>query len=210
MSQIEQNFRVFLAKRPEVERCYAEGLVNRRALARYLIKQGIVKNNEFEAAVAMLRRFDFKENAAVEKDAFKHVRFSMKDKIVIIDFEKEKALLQKLQKVIAHTNYDGGDTLKIVVGTSSIKVFLDDKNEKNIKDLLDEFKVKGRLKNISEISMLFSEEARASKGIVAAITRELAMHGIVVAELLTCSPELLIYVNEEQALKAYGVLKEGF
>ncbi len=126
MSQIEHDFRMFLAKRPEIEKAYAEGLINRRALARYLIKEGIAKSNEIEAAVAMLRRHDFKKADADAKIG--EFRTTMKDSILVLDFEKNKELLKKLDKVIANTDYDKGDTLKIVAGSSSIKVFIDEEN----------------------------------------------------------------------------------
>ena len=67
MSQIEQEFRQFLSKKPEVETCYQDGLINRRSLARYLVKQGIAKSNQLEAVIAMLRRFKFKETAKQAK-----------------------------------------------------------------------------------------------------------------------------------------------
>ena len=59
MSQIEQDFRQLLSKKPEIEKCYAEGLINRRALARYLVKQKIAERHQMEATIAMLRRFEF-------------------------------------------------------------------------------------------------------------------------------------------------------
>ena len=61
MSQIEQNFRNFLSNRPEIEKCYSSGLINRRALARHLIKNKIADKNQMDAIIAMLRRYDFKK-----------------------------------------------------------------------------------------------------------------------------------------------------
>ena len=125
MSQIEHDFRQFLSKHPEIEKCYSSGLINRRSLARYLIKEGIAKQNQFDAMIAMLRRFKFKDNKNEGKDLFKDIKVNIKDKILVLEFEKEKELLKRLQNVIAHTNYDKGDTLKIVVGTAAIKIFIE-------------------------------------------------------------------------------------
>lgn len=207
MSQIEQDFRQFLSKKPEVETCYQIGLINRRSLARYLIKQGIVRGNQMEAVIAMLRRFQFKAAGKSNKDLFKDIKINIKDKIIILDFEKEKELVQKLRRLIEDTNYDMGDTLKIVVGSSSVKVFLDQENEKRAIDLLDNFKLNNKLKNISEISIIFPEAAIREKGVISAVTKELTVNDIVITELLTASPELLIYVREEYVIKAYEILK---
>lgn len=207
MSQIEQEFRQFLSKKPEIETCYQEGLINRRSLARYLVKYGIAKSNQLEAVIAMLRRFTFKEPTKQAKDLFSKTKINIKDNITILDFEKEKELVQKLQRLIANTNYDRGDTLKIVVGSSSVKVFLDEENEKRVKDIVENFKLQNKLSNISEISIMFPEEAIKERGILSTITRELTVNEIVISELLTASPELLIYLKEEYVLKAYDILK---
>ena len=206
MSQIEHNFRQFLSKNPELETCYQKGLINRRSLARDLINQGIAKSNQLEAVIAMLRRFEFKEKKQA-KDLFSKVKINIKDKIIILDFQKEKELIKKLQRLIESTNYDRGDTLKIVVGSSSVKVFLDEENEKKVKDIVENFKLQNRLSNISEISVTFPEDAIKERGILSTITKELTVNEIVISELLTASPELLIYLKEEFVLKAYDILK---
>ncbi|MBI2665391.1 hypothetical protein HYX12_02095 [Candidatus Woesearchaeota archaeon] len=207
MSQIEQDFRQFLSKKPEIENCYQDGLINRRSLARHLIKQGIAKSNQVEAVIAMLRRFNFKEQKKQAKDLFSKTRINIKDNIMILSFEKEKELVHKLQRLIANTNYDRGDTLKIVVGSSSIKIFFDEENEERVKNILDHFKLQSKFSNISEISVMFPEEAIKELGVISTITKELTMNEIVISELLTASPELLIYLKEEYVLKAYDILK---
>jgi len=210
MSQIEQQFRQMLSSKPEIAKCYQEGLVNRRALARYLIQTQIAPKNQFDAVVAMLRRFPFEEYTQNQKEAlalFKTARITLKDNIVILDFKKDKQILQKLQKIISHINYDAGDTLKIVLGTSSVKVFIDQKNLELLKESLEDFTLKSTIKKISEISLQFSDDAMRTKGVVSIISAELLLHNIVITELLTASPELLVYVKEEYVLKAYEVVK---
>jgi hypothetical protein len=206
MSQLEYNFRLFLSKHPEIEKCYSTGIINRRSLARYLIEQGLADKNQLVAVIAMLRRFEFREEKE-EKDIFRDVRINIKDKILILDLEKSKELLKELQKVIAQADYDRGDTLKIVVGSSSIKLFIDKKNEKKLKSILERFKHKKRFSDISELSLLFPEKAVSTKGILSTITRELSLNNISITEFLTASPELLIYMKEDHVIKAYEIIK---
>lgn len=207
MSQIEQDFRQFLSKHPEIEKSYQTGLINRRSLARYLIKEHIAKNNQLEAVIAMIRRFKFKPLKRGSENIFKDTRINIKDKILVLDFEKDKGLLKKLQSLIANTDYDKGDTLKIVIGTLSIKLFIDQKKENKLKDIFKEFKVKHRFANISELSLQFQDKAIDAKGILSTITTELALNDVVITEFLTATPELLIYLDEEDVLKAYEIIK---
>ena len=54
---------------------------------------------------------------------------------------------------------------------------------------------------------MFPENAIKERGVLSTITKELSVNDIVISELLTASPELLIYLKEEFVLKAYDILK---
>lgn len=207
MSQIEHNFRQFLGKHPEIEKSYCLGLINRRALARFLIKRGIGKNNEFEAIVAMLRRYTFENHEIIEKNFFSDIRVNFKDKILIIDLEKSKQSLIEIEKIIKQVDYDKGDTLKVVVGSSSIKLYIDEKKKKEIKQLLEGFKNK-EMHNMVEISLMFPDSSVRSKGVISALTRELALNNVLLIEILTSSPELILYLEDKYLLKALEVIKD--
>jgi len=207
MSQIEQNFRQFLGKRPDIRRCYLEGMINRRSLARYLVNEGMAKQNQVDATIAMLRRFDFGKLEKKDKLGFKDIKVNIKDNILILEYEKSKELMQKLQKLIAETNYDKGDTLKIVVGTAAIKIFIDRENEEKVKEVFKGHKLEKRFDKISEISIMFNSKATEQKGILSTVTAELMLNEIIITEMLTGAPELLIYLRDEYVLKAYSIIK---
>ena len=210
MSQIEQNFRQMLAAKPELAKCYQEGLINRRALARYLITKGIAQKNQMDAVIAMIRRYEFEENKKQQKeclDLFKHTRITVKDKIAILEFKKDKTLMQKLQKIISHTDYDKGETLKIVIGTQNITLFIDQKKQEQLKEVLEDYTLINTNKNMSELSIIFPEETKKIKGTLSLVTQEFVLNDITISECLTASLELLIYVKEEYVLKAYEILR---
>ena len=54
---------------------------------------------------------------------------------------------------------------------------------------------------------MFPEEAIKEKGVLSTITKELTINDIVITELLTTTPELIIYLKEEYVLKAYEIIK---
>jgi aspartokinase len=49
-------------------------------------------------------------------------------------------------------------------------------------------------------------DAIHTKGIIAYLTSALSVEGINIVELMTCTPEMSIYVDEKQMLKAYETL----
>ena len=131
----------------------------------------------------------------------------MKDKIAILDYKKDKTLMQKLQKIISHADYDKGETLKIVIGSLNIKVFIDQKKQDLLKEFLEDYTLTHTEKNMSEISIIFPEETKKIKGTLSLVTKEFVLNDITISECLTASPELLIYVKEAYVLKAYEILR---
>lgn len=207
MSQIEQRLESLLARRPEIEKCYQAGLLNRRALARFLVAIGAAGPEQLDAVVAAIRRHDFREPDAGAQDLFPDLRISVKDRILILDFEKEKGLLRRLERVIGQIDYDRGDTLKVVVGTASIKLFIDRKKAGALRFLVEEFRLRARHDSVNEISLSFPDAASSTRGVLSVLTRELALHDIVITELLTASPELLLYVKDEYVTRTFDVLR---
>ncbi len=207
MSQIEQRLGTFLSRRPEIAKCYRIGLVNRRALARYLLREGVAAPDQFESILAALRRHDYGSGVPSQRDVFRDVRIGLKDKIVIWDLEKDRALLERLGRLVSRVQSDRGDTLKIVVGTSAIKLVLDRKQEAEIRPLVEPVRLRERIDRLTEVSLMFPEEATRTPGVVAALTQELFVHDVLLTEILTASPELLLYVSDDQVTRAYEVVR---
>jgi len=208
MSQIEHNIRRFISLHPEIERCVQNNLINRRSLARFMIKNDVARKNQIEAVIACLRRFQYRKYSKPNKNFLEKVRVRVKDSIVILDFEKSRSLMKELKNLIDSANYEKDETLKIVIGSISIKVFLDESRKDLITTLKKRFKTLNIYKNISEISMIFPEKAVDTKGVMADVSNELFINDILISEILTASPELLVYVKEEYAVKTYEIIKK--
>jgi hypothetical protein len=202
MSQIEQNFMNLIGKKPEIEKCYSEGLINRRALARYLIDNNLAKNDQMEALIAMIRRYDFKKSKP-ETDGFKDMKTSIKDNLVILNYSKDPELLNMLSRIVGQTNYNVSETLKVIVGTSNVTLIVD---KSRIPKL--DFELLHKIDDISELSLQFSKKAINTKGIISILSRELYINDLVISEMLTASSELLIYLKDEHVLKAYELVKK--
>jgi len=209
MSELELRVRAALGRFPDVEKCYRRGLLNRRALARFLVSEGVATRGQFDALIATLRRIDLGRFPEGEvRDLFPEVRLGLKDRILLLDFEKEKATLERIEEWIGEVDYDRGETLKVVVGTTSIKLIVDERKERSLQGRFDRSKVRHRLTGISEISLTFPEAAVETKGVLSVIARELFLHDVTVAELLTASPELLIYLEDQYVPTAYRIVRE--
>lgn len=197
----------FFNKNPDIRESRNKGLINRRALAKYIIEKEKLSKNRFEALVTALRRFESTPTTKETLDITKEIKISTKDNISILYLEKSGEVLSNISKVINLINFNKNETLKIVHGSLSIKLFIDEFNIKKISDIFPSKDITKIYSNISEISILFPDKAKKTKGIVSYVTSQLTVNNIAIIELLTCTPELIIYTDEKDLLKSYETLR---
>ena len=209
MTQININLLLqgFFNKNPDIRKASAKGIVNRRALAKYIIGAERLDKDKFEALVTALRRFEIKSEKKQTLGLFKDIKVSTKDKISIIYLEKSEEVLKNISKIINLINFNKNETLKIVLGNLSVKLFVDEFNVKKINDIFSNKDIITIYNQISEISLIFPDEAPKIKGIIAYITSELAVNDINIFEILTGRPELIVYIHEHDLLRAYETIQ---
>lgn len=197
----------FFNKNPDIREARNKDLVNRRALAKYIIEKERLDKNRFEALVTALRRFEIAPESKAVLDTFKEVKISTKDNIAIVYLEKSDEVLKNISKVINLINFNKNETLKIVQGSLSLKLFIDEFNINKIENIFSSKDIITIYHNISEINIIFPDKAVKTKGIVSYLTSQLTINNINIIELLTGKPELIIYVDDADILKAYETIK---
>ncbi|VVB59575.1 Uncharacterised protein [uncultured archaeon] len=208
MSQIELMLERFFSKNPDVREARNKGLINRRALARYIAEHEKIPVKQSEALIMALRRYPQESSKSKDIAALvKNMRTSAKDDIAIISLKNSDAVLEKLAHAVKSINHTTSETFKIVQSALSIKIFADKVRLKQIKELFDAKEIIEVRDNIAEIDVIFPHEAIDTRGIVSYVSAELAMNKINVVELLTSTPELLIYVDNSDLLRTYEVVK---
>lgn len=206
MSHLEDEFRTYLAKHPEIAKCYNAKMINTRSLTRNLIQNKVGSADQFDAIVSMIRRHNF-QAISTETVDFSPVRVHTKDAITIVSFEKSKDLLQDIEDIIKTINYDTNETFKVVIGSSAITLFIDTQKAKTLRHLEKKYNVINTSPNVSEISILFSHKSVSTPGTLAMLTQEIALHNIIIEEVITSTAELLLYVSPEHVMKTYNVIK---
>lgn len=208
MTQINIMLQDFLSRNPDIRRARNKGLVNRRALAGYIVKKEGLSTGRIEAIVTALRRIEIKKEEAYDlAKVFRDITITTKDKIAVVSLEKSDSTLQKIQKVLSKVSYAKNETLKLVEGSSAIKIFIDEFNLDKIKDIFTLSEIRKIQKDVAEINMFFPESANKTKGIIAYVASEFGIESINIIELLTGTPELIIYVAENDLLKAYNTIQ---
>ncbi len=194
----------FFAKNPDVKGARSKGLINRRALARYIAGEEKIPANKLQALIMALRRYP--EEPGKTKDLgglISRMRTSVKDNIAVIGLKNTDSVIEKISRVIKSLNHGPNETFKIVQGALSIKIFSDNSRLKQIKEHFEAHDILEIRDNIGEINIALPQEVVRTHGVLSYVTSQLAISKINILELLTSTPELLIYVDNKDLLRTY-------
>jgi aspartokinase len=199
----------FLDNNPSIKRDLSHGLINARALAKYIIKTQKM-DTTLDAVISAIRRYEFDRQDDVFVTARRligqTINLSTRSGLVKISLTKDDDVQRSLSELFDIINYSKGEILRIIQATASIKILADEKNEENILGLFSKDKILKINRKIAEININMHPKMETTYGILAVITNELAINSINIVEIMSCSPEMLLFVKEEDILKAYQVL----
>ena len=197
----------FFNKNPDIREARNKGLVNRRALAGYIIKNEMLAHTLLDAVLTPLRRFETQTPTKSTLDIVTKIKIPTKENIAIVYLEKTETVLKNISKIVEIINFNKNETLKIVQGSLSVKLFVDEFNIDKLEGVYNAKDIIKIQKNISELTLIFPEEAVKTKGIITYVTSELSINNINLVEMLTGKPELILYLDEKDLLKAYEIIK---
>ncbi len=193
---------------PSLQLDLERGVINMRALARYL-RQGGLEADE-AALISAIRRYP--KSSPVRKvyeDARRIVgqsTISTKSHIVSIALSKGEEAQAALPKLFSRVHYEKGETLRIVQGEESIKLLVDEKNADKLLELIPRRLVLKVQKGMAEINMHLHPQAVTTPGIMYVLCGELSRNRVNINEITSCVPEMLVFVDEKDLLRAYQVL----
>ena len=207
MTNIVHEVWKILATSPSIQKDMSLGLINHSALARYIIEEKKVDAN-LDAVLSAIRRYEIDPNKDLINTANNiicHSAVSTKSKLANISIIKDSSTQKLLPKLFTLINYNRGDVLRIIQADESIKILVDEKNLEKVKKMFPDDRIIKIDENLGEINIHMHREAVNTPGIIAVISNELLMNGINVMETMSCVPELLWFVRENDLVKAYNV-----
>ena len=191
------------------------GLVNVRALARYIIKEQKM-NVSIDAVISAIRRYNLARSEKTFENAKKMIgqviSISTKNRLASIDVTKDSEIQRLLPKLFSIINYNQGDVLRIIHADESINIFIDEKNLEQIKKLLPQGKIIRIYTDLAGINIRIKLDAQNTPGLVALIANELTINNINVMDFMSCVSELLCellwFVEDSNLMKAYNVINQ--
>ncbi len=188
----------------------ARGLVNARALARY-IQISTHNQYSFEALVSAIRRYPIKASSQKYQDAGRLItKLTLKNKIVAVTIRSEPEIPLILAKFSGEIDYGRGETFRVSSGAESISVIIDSKNLDKLVAAIPKKDIVRVLGELSEIIVVLSDVALRTVGVAATITTELAINGVNIMYIMSYGPphSMVFIVEEEDALNGYRGLQK--
>ncbi|MBI4163838.1 MAG: hypothetical protein HY512_03170 [Candidatus Aenigmarchaeota archaeon] len=174
------------------------GLINHRALARYLIDKYDF-DASLDAVISALRRIELEPLKEFDKKItgfFKDASISTRNNLVCFTLKKEALFL--LPKIISKN-------IRIVTGTDEINLIVEKTKSETLHDIFSQYIIKTE-KDLGEVSIRLAEEAAKTRGVMSRIANEISLNKINIEQLLISVPEFLIYVKDKDVIKTHEVL----
>lgn len=183
-------------------------LLNVRAVARYFMELGIDATED--AIISAIRRYP-RENQV--KDYNKNVlkllsksTISTRSNIVNIAISKGSHLKEVLPQIFSIIKFEKGEILRITQGEENIRIIIDQKNFQSIMEVIPKKEILEIRKDLAEINIHLPKEVAQTRGLGAYLFNELLRHDILLYEVMSCLPEFMFFVQNDQALKTHEVL----
>ncbi|MBT4540920.1 hypothetical protein HOC35_05390 [Candidatus Woesearchaeota archaeon] len=191
-----------------VQKCIVAGIVNNRALAKYLIKEYNLSFS-LDAVLSAVRRYsveeEFEEYAKEVDEALSKMMVMTKNNIASIKLKVEaftNIANDYLTKLILKHNF------RMIKSKEVIKLFVNQKDlDKKLK-AFDPNYIIGDIHNLCEVRIILEEEATYVRGILSRITSELTLHNVNIHDIIVGIPEILIYVEEKDLVLAQKCLMD--
>ena len=199
----------FLDNSPCIRNDLSQGLINVRALAKHILKQKKM-DTTLDAIISAIRRYELNRQDDFFTNTYKligqTINLSTRSAFAKITLVKDNDVQRLLPELFDAIKYARGDVLRVMQANESIKLLVDEKNLEDITEIFPKDKILKIEKNLAEINMNMHPKMQTTHGILAVITNELAINGINIVEIMSCFPEMLFFVKEQDVLKAYQVL----
>ncbi len=205
----------FILDEPLLEDFLARGLINQSALARqYLprVEREIGHKVKPQAVIMAVKRFAHNAETKIETKKMSEVlsnsTINLKSGIADIAIEKTESLFELLSDLARKVKTHKGEVLSLIEGQTEAAIIIDEKYVDEVIKRLPKKSVIKVERNIVDLHILCPPEFWNAPGIIYFVTKNLALAGINIIDLVTTPTEFAILVRKEEAGKAFEAISK--
>ncbi len=188
-----------------VQKDLQRGLINTRALAKYFIKQYKLQAS-LDAVISAIRRYDMSLMFVEKKEDVDNILMKIdtftRDHVGAIRIHSHS-----LYKLFTNDQFSELESnYRIIKSKKHAIIFLYSKELDTVLSFFDKEDIVRSSKNLAEIRIKVPEAAVKIRGILSRIMNEIASRSISVRDLIVCYPEIMVYVDRKDLLKAHEAI----
>ncbi|MBS3096536.1 hypothetical protein J4480_03795 [Candidatus Woesearchaeota archaeon] len=209
MTHIAEKVKVFLDNDFIIRKCLFRNIISLRALSRYIIKTMDLEEKNLDAVISAIRRYKKEEKHKSEaelKKLFSKIGVKTRSNIIDICLKKSRRILEQLNKINSIVDVEKGEVIRIIQAEESIRIIIDEKNLDKFFNYFSKTDCISIERNLVEINLHFAPEASKTKGILSLISSSLNAEDINIVEIISCAPELLVFIKKDDLLRALNVI----
>ncbi|MDD1769131.1 MAG: ACT domain-containing protein [Methanomassiliicoccales archaeon] len=206
---IAERTRTYIDSHPSIRDCIARDLINFSSLARLIMKDMGIKNEE--AVMIACRRYAMRLGKHDhEKEILKvlgNSRLEVKTKICIVTAKNDWTVLHRLENVFRKLINEKA-IMQVIQGAQAITIIADEKLKGEVVDAVGKENVLKVRQDLVEISVKSPEVIVDTSGVYATLVSSLAEGGLNIVETASCYTDTIFIVNEEDMIEAYSILSK--
>jgi len=204
---VAERTRAYIDAHPSVKDCIAKDLINYSSLARMIMKDLDIKNEE--AVMIACRRYAQKlarkdhegEILSILADS----RLEVKTKICIVTASNDWAVLQRLERLFAKL-INQKALMQVIQGAQAITIIADEKLRSEVVTEVGEGNVLKVREDLVEITVKSPQRIGETSGVFSYLASNLAEQGVNIVETVSCYTDTIFIVHEKDMIPAYSLL----
>jgi len=205
---LAERTRAYIDAHPSVKDCVAKGLINYSSLARMIMKDLDVDNEE--AVMIACRRYAGRLNTTSDHELsilkiLKDSRLEMRTKTCIVTAKNDWTVLHKMDNLFKDL-WNENSIMQCVQSASAVTIIADSMLRERIVDTVGRFNIIKIRENLVEIAVKSPEKIVDTSGVIAYLITNLSDAGINIEETVSCHTDTIFIVGEKDMINAYSVL----
>ena len=205
---LAEKTRVYIDAHPSVKDCVSKGLVNYSSLARAIMKELDLDNEE--AVMIACRRYASKMGVSTDHEIsilniLKDSRLEMRTKTCIVTAKNDWSVIHKMDNLFKDL-WNEDSIMQIVQSASAVTIIADKMLKERIIDTVGRFNILKIRENLVEITVKSPEKIVETSGVIAYLITNLSDAGINIEETVSCHTDTVFIVGEYDMINAYSVL----
>ena len=205
---LAEKTRIYIDAHPSIKDCVAKGLINYSSLARMIMKDLELENEE--AVMIACRRYASKLSVTTDHELsilsiLKDSRLEMRTKTCIVTAKNDWTVLHKMDNLFKDM-WNENSIMQCVQSASAVTIIADRMLKDRVIDTVGRFNLIKIRENLVEIVVKSPEKIVDTAGVIAYLITNLSDAGINLEETVSCHTDTIFIVNEPVMINAYSVL----